>query len=251
MANADVFTDALDSVRENLRKKRKPGSTEVVEVEEGEMTVLQMLRSEIRELKDGMNNVLSAVDVIRDEIREKFSGFEARFTAVEEKLESQCDEVRRLKVGMGVYEERMRDMEEKLIDHEARSRRNNLILHGVAESESANEDCVKVAAAIFLDKCRIKENLSIQRAHRLGGKRARTTGQAPPKPRPIIVNFLDFNHKERAREGKRHLPPGIHVAEDLPLPIRQARKQLMPEMHAAKQAGKRAWITGPSYHRWA
>ena len=247
MASVDVFSDAVDSnvererrdsFRVNEAKRRKPGSNGE------ELTEMQSLREEMQELKTGLSKVLS--EVVK--VGQKFDSFEERFSVVEGKLKSQSDEMREVRKGMGVFEEKVRFLEERVIDQEARSRRNNLIFHGVEESANEPYDCTQLAIAIVRDKCKVTEKVSIERAHRLGGKRHNTNGasQAPLRPRPIIVRFHDFNQKERVREGRRHLPASIHLTEDLPFPIRQAQKQLVPEMQAAKQARKRAWISYPA-----
>lgn len=127
-------------------------------------------------------------------------------------------------------------LREKAIDSEARSRRNNVVMHGVKEEEG--EDCKKKLVEL-LQKAGMTGTPVIERAHRLGRKR----GTAD---RPIIARFLDFNDRMKAMNAKRNLPKGIYCNEDLPLEIRLARQTLQEEVREAKAKGHQAWVAYPA-----
>ena len=126
-----------------------------------------------------------------------------------------------------------------MIDQEARGRRNNLLIHGLKESEG--EDCVSKAKDFFRTECRVNTEVIIERAHRIGGRR-----QTPGKPRPLIVRFLDYNHRQLVKEGRQHLQTGYGISDDLPREVREARKELYQEVRDAKALGKEAWISYPA-----
>ena len=96
---------------------------------------------------------------------------------------------------------------------------------------------------IIKEKCRISENVIIERAHRLGRKRTNT---GVNKPRPLIVKFLDYNHRQSVKESRRNLPSGVSVSEDFPIEVRDARQKMMPELLEAKRNGKQAWLAYPA-----
>ena len=106
----------------------------------------------------------------------------------------------------------MEKMGEKIIDLEARGRRNNGVFHGVPEE--LNEDSDKLAERICKEYC--KTDIRVQRAHRLGASHR-------GKIRPLIVLFLDYQdkelvkkmqaqHAERGLLQRRYTDGGAHVS---------------------------------------
>ena len=247
-----VDSDESFSVEASESKRFKSSMTEIEEV-----------RKEIGGVKSGLEKLLTKMNTVC----EKMVSLDKRFEAVEETVKKQGDEVRELKEGMvmmekkmGVMEDRMRRMEEKrmveidermlrmedkAIDQEARSRRNNLVLHGVEEREGeTTEQCRKVLENLIKDRMGIKDKVTIERAHRLGQRPP--PGRKPAKPRPLIARFLDFNDRERVRDARRQLPKTIRVSEDLPWQIRQARTQLSAALDEAKKKSANSWIAYPA-----
>lgn len=87
-------------------------------------------------------------------------------------------------------------LQDKLLELESRSMRENVRIYGV--SEGAESECATVAAfteRLLRDSLKLADNLSdlhIERAHR-------SLGPKPPEdapPRSIIVKFLSFKTKE-------------------------------------------------------
>lgn len=81
--------------------------------------------------------------------------------------------------------------QKKLDDFEDRSRRRNLVVFGLPESDRESASSLKYA--ITEDLIRVKLGLSVstvERVHRIGKKRS-------DKPRPVIMNFFDYNEKLR------------------------------------------------------
>ena len=118
----------------------------------------------------------------------------------------------------------------KSIDHEARSRRNNLIFWGIAENY--NENC------FFVIRDFIRQHLDLDagkmylaRAHRLG---PRKVGYSHPH-RPIIVNFRDFCDTDiiMSKASMLRSTP-FSISYDLPKEINEARKKLWDELKSIK-----------------
>ena len=105
---------------------------------------------------------------------------------------------------MSVNENRLKLLEYKSIDAEARSRRNNLIFRGLSESpDPQSENCEERIQEILRSDLGLEFDPVVQRAHRMGPikrRRFRIVGQRanvgqrqdPPPPRPIIVCFRDY-----------------------------------------------------------
>ena len=93
----------------------------------------------------------------------------SRVTAVENVIRSQND--------------RLKLLEYRSIDLEARSRRNNLLFKGIPEQR--RENCFAEVRRFIQEELQIDKDFYLERAHRLG--RFSST-----KTRPIIVAFRDF-----------------------------------------------------------
>ena len=134
--------------------------------------------------------------------------------------------------------DRVTNVEHKVVDLEARSRRNNLVFHGV--HESPDEECMHVAWDLFDRGCHVDKHVTIERAHRIGERKRGT------KNRPLIVKFLNYQDKVLVQRGRKHLPKEISMSDDLPQQIRMARKELVSQMMDEKRAGHDAWIKYPA-----
>ena len=211
----------------------------------GEM--LERVFGEVKDIKTTVMEIREKVDrheEILSNLKEKVEGNSRGVREVREKVVRSSESVREMKDCMEKHMDRLRVLEERVIDQEARGRRNNLLFHGVEESEG--EDCLKIVKDIVKLKCGVSGDVVVERAHRLGRKRVNVVGTRAAKPRPIIARFLDYNDRQRVKEARRHLPANIHIAEDLPVEIREARGRLVPELAEAKRAGRQAWISYPA-----
>ena len=176
------------------------------------------------------------------QVIDRMDKIDERFSAVEKKIDVQSEEVEVMKKGMKAMEEKVLEMEDRMIDQEARSRRNNLIFHGVRESPG--ENCFEIVSDLIQNVCKIKDSFVIERSHRIG--RPATGNQRRVKPRPLIVKFLDYNMRERVMGCRRLLPPDNKVTEELPWQIRQARGSLKDEVVKAKRTARDVWVSYPA-----
>ena len=128
---------------------------------------------------------------------------------------------------MKSQEDRIRLLEYKSIDLEARSRRNNVLFYGL--SESRNEDC----KLIILDKLRQELDIAISesdisRAHRLGR-------YVMSKKRPVIVAFQSYAVAESIiKQAYRLKGTNFSISRNFPLEITRARSTLWPEYKQIK-----------------
>ena len=112
---------------------------------------------------------------------------------------------------MSFNENRLKLLEYKSIDAEARSRRNNLIFRGVGESLNPDsEDCEEKIREILRNDLRLDYDPVIQRAHRLGPinrRRRRTVGQSQRPPSGPSSAFEKWSGHEISKtfyECRRH-----------------------------------------------
>ncbi|KAL8580629.1 hypothetical protein ACOMHN_043445 [Nucella lapillus] len=131
-------------------------------------------------------------------------------------MDEQMDAFRNKMTGMlkenHELKEKIDRLEDKMDDLEGRSRRNNLIFHGIPSPEGQTElwsDCEKAVRKVLREEMGVAEDVELERAHRLrgGGK----------SPRPIIACFSKFKDKERVlanRKMLREKKSSIFVNED-------------------------------------
>lgn len=133
----------------------------------------------------------------------------------------------------------------KMVDLEARSRRNNLIFYGIPETEE--ENCEDKLIQFLKEKLKVEISpTAVQRAHRLGKPRSRNNiGNLAFTPRPMIVLFSDFKQKEMIRKQRFELQRPFGISEDLPIEIRRARKSLENVIKDLKSQGKKVAIIYP------
>ena len=83
-------------------------------------------------------------------------------------------------------------IEDKLVDLEDRSRRNNLRIGGIKEKQNETwEDCKKQLDTLFKESLGTEDEIVIERAHRVKtGKNQRST-----TPRTIVCRILNYKDK--------------------------------------------------------
>ncbi|GFR84083.1 hypothetical protein ElyMa_005989500 [Elysia marginata] len=147
---------------------------------------MKEMMSEVKEIGRTVKSIEEKVEKhegILSSLSEKVEKSNKTLNGVQRKVNSSSEEVKEVSEKIKYMEERLDKAKERVVDQEARSRRNNLIFHGVPESD-----------------------------------------------REAVVRSI---LKEK-------------LTEDLPYEVRQARRQLIPEMLEAKRTGKAAWLAYPA-----
>lgn len=120
-------------------------------------------------------------------------------------------------------------MKEEILDLQCRSMRDNLLFYNIKEAQNKEtEDCVRIIQDICSSELEIMEDVSIERAHRIG---KRESG----KIRPIVVKFTRFPQRELVRKSAYKLKnTDLSISEQFPREIQDRRKQLLPVLKQAK-----------------
>ena len=264
---SDVFSKdgKKESSKPKPSKKRmREDSEEVMEMRDE----IKDLRGEIGGLDGKLELVLDTVGKVMKEIEgmrgtvgtilKRAESHEARLKSIEDRLNVNSTEVKGVKTSIGNLDVRINKMNERMekleknnkdmmmskIELEARSRRNNLLFFGVKEQEK--EDASRLIHDIIKKDLGLNGSFPLQRAHRLGPVKRNVVGKSADRPRPIIVNFLDFRDKETVRSARSRLQAPISVQEDFPEEVRKAMKSLMPELIDLKNKGKRVTLAYPA-----
>ena len=146
---------------------------------------------------------------------------EGRVSSIQTKLDSILNlnfKDSRIETVLKSQHDRLKLLEYRSLDIEARSRRRNLLIKGIPEDR--RENCFDLARHFISDELKIDRDMYLERAHRLGRFNLNKT-------RPIIVAFRDFCDVEEIVSASAQLrgkPYG--VSRDYPNEIVKARQSL-------------------------
>ena len=171
-------------------------------------------------------------------IEQKLDATVRELNDMKEKLTAQEEHIEYLSDNLGEVKSKLREAEDKVEDLERRSRRDNIILYGVQESDGeTHEDCAKkfvdIANEVLPDRLEVKD---IRRAHRLGRPE-------PEKTRPLIACLQRSADKYAVLGARSQLKAkGIGVSSDR---TNKQRRQLQE----ARAEGFHAYFRGNTLHR--
>lgn len=172
----------------------------------------------------------------------------------EEKIKCLSFEVDNMKDAVQALQIENGKLESKLDDLENRSRRNNLVVFGIQESDN-KEDCRKVIQD-FMRFAEVPEDVikDIQRCHRTPSFRPQVKENSQQYPRRIHLGFGAYSAKERARKAcikklkattSLYQDHKVFVAEDLSQRVLQLRKAKAGSFKRLKEEGKRPFFVFP------
>ena len=176
-------------------------------------------------MEDKINLILSKVTVNENRLRTVDQKCDKMF----DKVYSHGKKLSEMSNVVVSHDDRMRLLEYKSIELEARSRRNNVLFYGLREAR-AQQDCKRLLCDFLQVEMGINVSESdMSRAHRLG-KFNQT------KTRPIIAAFQDYNIAEKIIKNGHTLREKVYsVSRDYPVEITRARKTLWPQYKRLKQ----------------
>ena len=184
----------------------------------------------------------------------KFGHLTSTVTEHDEKIKSLSFDIANLRDTVQALQTDNGKLERKLDDLENRSRRNNLVVFGIQESDN-KEDCKKLIQDFLRFADVPEEDINdIQRCHRTPSFRPQGQENAPHHPRRIHIGFGSFTAKERARKAcinklkatrSLYLDHKAFVAEDLSQHVLQLRKSKAGAFKRLKEEGKRPFFIFP------
>eukprot|EP00745_Piridium_sociabile_P026260 TRINITY_DN4177_c0_g1_i1.p1 TRINITY_DN4177_c0_g1~~TRINITY_DN4177_c0_g1_i1.p1 ORF type:complete len:346 (+),score=74.51 TRINITY_DN4177_c0_g1_i1:173-1210(+) len=188
--------------------------------------------STLQDLNTSMNSKL-------DDVRQEMAGLRRDHGALHDLvsgLKDECLSLQKdnadLKEKNEQLEKRMENMERKTDDLECRSKRNNIIIHGLhrPEGETA-QDLEDVVRELFSDKLELSRDVPFDRLHRLSSK----------ANSPVIGCCTSFRDKLLVMKAKGKLRGSdVFIGEDFSLRVREIRRRLIPHLKKAKSDNKRA-----------
>lgn len=132
-------------------------------------------------------------------------------------------------------EQKQKASDDKLMDVQWRSMRENLIFSGIPETElrrGEHENCESLVKEFIRNQMRIEREIEFDRVHRLGRYM-----QNQRYPRPIIAKFTYFKDKEHVRQAAPRTLIGTRysVNEQFPPEMESRRKELYPVAKDARR----------------
>lgn len=189
-----------------------------------------------------LENSVSSLQTGLSTLSEKSRKVEEKTNDFEKAMEFESTEIEELKKKDTENEDKIKELEDKLLYQEVYNRRENLRFFGIPESTTGVENTFEVMRNFLKEELELQntENIEFQRAHRIGKKK---TGEA----RPVIVRFLKFPERELVFRKAREMESDIDVKvySDLPKEIGQRRKRQWPRLKKAREEGKIAFFSKP------
>jgi exosome complex exonuclease DIS3/RRP44 len=125
------------------------------------------------------------------------------------------------------------DKLESLVDDlEGRSRRNNILVHGLTKEEGETQETMELRLReLFTDNMDLVQDIEMDRVHRLGSK----------DNAPIIARCTFYKDKVSIMKAKAKLKGSdIFVGDDFSRGVREKRKKLSPFLKEIRQEDKTA-----------
>ena len=212
---------------------------------------VNQLKGDVIQNKTNINDLKASLETTQETVGD----LQSDVTALSKKVSS----AEQFAIKEKVFQNELKTLEQKLINMETYSRRENLIFYGIPEKRG--EDLIDVIMCVIVDRLQIKDarqRIRIVRAHRTG-KLQRTSNK--PGGRPILVRFHYFPHameifgkraslksdrrKEQVHDGIG--PSGTlsgtvctGISQDFPVSIANRRYQLKQVLKIAKEVDDRA-----------
>lgn len=154
------------------------------------------------------------------------------YSKVREDVVGLRDEVVELRQENADLRSKLDELVMKTDDLECRSRRNNLLFHGLNKMpRETPQECEQIVCEFLTDKLELGETVQFDRVHRTSNK---------PNA-PVLARCTFYKDKVIIMKAKAKLRgTNIFVGEDFSTRVRDIRKKLTPHLKAAKGAGKRA-----------
>nr|KAG5685191.1 hypothetical protein BaRGS_011090 [Batillaria attramentaria]KAG5689412.1 hypothetical protein BaRGS_017930 [Batillaria attramentaria] len=187
-------------------------------------------------MRNDMNEKFDAMSENMNSLSESVSSLQAKVQDLTDEVKELRDDNEDLREENTELKKTLQQMEHKVDDLENRSRRNNIIVHGlpsvtsVGDKQETWEQCEQALQNMFQEKLGINEEMILDRAHRLRPGDSKS---------PIVARFAFSKDKERVMRAKLKLKgTDIFVGDDFSKNVRDIRKKLSPFLKKAKEEKK-------------
>ena len=214
-------------------------------------TQQQAFRLLVTDIKDSVKEVKKDFEELKRSL--EFSQKDLRDTDIKvTNLESKVEQVRMKARDQEGFMDYVEDQMEYM---ENQSRRNNVKILGLREDkekETSWEETEKIVKNVIRNQLQIKEDIHIERAHRVGKPRPlgshddasdNDDADRPKLTRPIIAKFTFWKQKEKVlRAARQKKPKDIRLFPDFAKRTLDRRAEKIPELIEQRKKGKIAYL---------
>lgn len=189
--------------------------------------------------------IKNLINTRSDSLEQKITKLEDNIARVSTDLNAVNTKVIHLEQRIEVVEQPIKQIQKQVDDLESHSRRMNLRLRGLPESEQENVHAkiLKICQKVLPDADKDKLANNIDVVHRVG---RRWPGN--PRPRGVIMRFATRTWRDAvwtATKGNLYLEEqGLQFHEDFPKRILDRRAKLWPQVKKARSEHKKAYYVG-------
>lgn len=178
----------------------------------------------MQEIRDLRQDLSSRIDGLGVKMDKNYTEMQGEIATLKEELE--------------ISRKDNEDMKRKIDDLENRSRRDNIVVHGICEATGEKwDDTEKKLCKTLSEKLSISVNAdSFQRVHRIG--------KWNKKGRPIVALCTSYKTKTAIMNAAKDVKPkGLYVNEDYSPMVRSARQQLNPLRKLNRERGCTTYLS--------
>ena len=192
---------------------------------------IDMLNKKIDDFQESLEFTEKQLNDKINDVEEKLN---TKITSLEDKTKD---------IDMASINGELLKLRNKVIDLEDRSRRNNLRMDGIKETENETwEECERKVRSVLTNKLGIAE-VHIERAHRGGYVKNQEGNIRHDVPRSIVFKLLSFRDKSNIMKNANRLKnTGIYINEDFCKETNDIRKSLWPKVQELRKQNKYAYI---------
>ena len=159
---------------------------------------------------------------------EKVNTMSSDFTHIKNQFDESQNRINDLETEVTRLHQQNNDLLRRVDDLEDRSRRNNVVFHGIEKTE--NENCEQVVKNLCSENLGIGHDIIFDRVHRIGNDESKS----------IIARCAFYKDREMILKNKKKLiGSDIFVGEDFSKSTRNIRKKLNEFRKQLKNEGKK------------
>lgn len=194
------------------------------------MTKMVSMDSNVASMHRSMGAKLDQVSNDVQQMKSEFGHLQTEVQAWKEKVDMLERENSELRKSNEALLQRVSKVEKGMDDLEGRSRRQNLLFHGLdREERETQEDLELRLRDIFTDTMDMVDHIEFDRVHRLGSK----------ANSPVIARCTYYKDKVKIMKAKEKLKgSNIFIGEDFSRGVRETRKKLYKFFKAKKDDGQ-------------
>lgn len=223
-------------------------STTSMEGEEVTITLSvlkQMLSAQESLLKTEFQSMISSVTARVNDLVKTVTEIKTSLEFTQQDVDDakkMADDLKEAEYEIMAVKENLESQGSKMEYLENQSRRNNIRVNGIPESENENWDQAeeKVKAAI---KTKLNIDVEIERVHRVNRRKKWPSQSQDARPRTIVCKLRSWKQREAVlRKARIDKPKGLYICEDLALATLEKRTAQLDKLKEAKRAGKTAYF---------